>query len=179
MTVLEALPEFDQSPTVAFLHSQVLSLFTALPALLVSLVTGLGSNGVLDTVKTNCQKFLEAKLSHLFHAACALQHRSIHTNKQLDSNSSQHSDPERLFRHVRQLVQSGSLSAAYQCLTEPGLSQDDPYDHFVQIHRNNDLADLNIHNNIMQEVRETIDWEFFLLQRCVSFYFQAKEWKSF
>ena len=60
LTVLEALPEFEQSPTVAFLHSQVLSLFTALPALLVSLVTGLGPNGTLDTVKTNCQKFLEA-----------------------------------------------------------------------------------------------------------------------
>ena len=130
-----------------------------MPALLVSLVTGLGPNGVLDTVKTNCQKFLEAKWSHLFHAARALQNRSIHTNRQLDCNFSQQNDPERLFRHARQLIQSGSLSAAYQCLTEPGLSQDDPYDHFVQIHRNDDISDLNLHNNIMQEVRDSVDWK--------------------
>ena len=54
------LPEYDESPTVNFLHKRVLSFLTALPALLTSQVPGLGPNGVLDTIKTNCQQCLEA-----------------------------------------------------------------------------------------------------------------------
>ena len=72
LTILDALPEYHQSPTAAFLHRRVLSLLTALPALLVSHVPGLGSNAVLDTIKKNCQWFLEAKWSHLYYAACKL-----------------------------------------------------------------------------------------------------------
>ena len=41
-------PDYDDSPTVAFLHVRVLALLTALPALLVSHVPGLGPNGILD-----------------------------------------------------------------------------------------------------------------------------------
>ena len=45
LTLLEALPEYEQSPTALFLHKKIIALFTALPALLVSHVPALGPNG--------------------------------------------------------------------------------------------------------------------------------------
>ncbi len=125
LTVLDALPEFDQSPTAAFLHQRVILFLTALPALLASRVPGLGPNGVLDAIKKNCQNFLEAKWSLLYHSAL-----NLHARPRLPIPNEPEvplcPPDEQLFRIVHQLVQAGSLSTAYQRLTEPGLCQIDP-----------------------------------------------------
>ncbi len=76
LKLLDDLPEYDQSPTVAFLHRKVLSFLTDLPALFVSQVSRLGPNGILDTRKKNCQNFLEAKWSHLYHSAINLHDKN-------------------------------------------------------------------------------------------------------
>ena len=106
----------------------MLSLLTALPALLVSHVRGLGPNGVLDLVTTNSQKFLEGKWSHLFHVAC-----SLHERFSSPPASAPSSNEERQHRMVRQLVRGGSLSAAYQRLTQPGLYPADPRARFLEL----------------------------------------------
>ena len=163
LTLLEALPEYDESPTVNFLHTRVISFLTALPALLTSQVPGLGPNGVLDTIKTNCQQFLEAKWSHLYHTARNLHAQpstSLHPN---DSEIVQNRHDERFFRNVHQLVLGGSLSAAYQRLTEPGLCQTDPLPRFLDIHRDIDLTSLNLHLDSVQEVRDNVDWDEFFV----------------
>jgi hypothetical protein len=53
---------------------------------------------------------------------------------------------------VHQLVQGGSLSAAYQRLTQPGLCKSDPLPRFLEIHRDVDLTSLNLHMDKVQEV---------------------------
>ncbi len=114
------------------MYQLVLSFLTALPALLVFQVPALGPNGVIDTIRTNCQKFLEGKWSHLYQAAIHLQTFSSPPHC-ADAHLIQQSE-ERLFRLVHQLVPSGNISAAYQRLTQPGLFQPDPLPHFLQIH---------------------------------------------
>ena len=160
LTLLDALPAFDQSPTACFLHQKVLAFLTALPALLVSQVTALGPNGVLDTIKKNCQQFLEGKWSHLYHAACTLHARAGSHNVPAPIVLQPPSD-ERFYRNVHQLVQAGSLSAAYQRLTQPGLCPHDPLSRFLEIHRDVDLSTLNLHPDSIQEVRDNTDWEDF------------------
>ena len=134
-------------------------MLTALPALLVSHIPGLGPNSILDTIRSNCQKFLAAKWSPLFNAACSLYVQPIYSESQLRNPPPQSDNNERFYRHVQHLVQNGSLSAAYQQLTEPGLCQTDPLNHFLQIHRDTDISGLIHHSHILQEVRDTTDWD--------------------
>jgi hypothetical protein len=68
---------------------------------------------------------------------------------------------ERFFRMVHQLVQGGSLSAAYQRLAQPGLCQTDPLPRFLEIHREVYLTSLNLHMDRVQEVNDNTDWEYF------------------
>jgi hypothetical protein len=157
LTLLNALPEYDESPTVNFLHKRVISFLTALPALLVSQVPGLGPNCVLDTIKTNCQQFLEAKPSHLYHTARKLHAQPSTTIHPNDSKIVQNRNDERLFRTVHQLVLGRSLRAAYQRLTEPGLCQTDPLPRFLEIHRDIYLTSLNLHLDSVQDVRNNVD----------------------
>ena len=162
LTVLDALPDPQQSPTANFLHRRVISLLTALPALLVSHVPGLGSNAVLDTIKQNCQFFLEAKWSHLYYTACKLNARSNYADPLPPSHPPVIRSDERFFRMVHQLVKGGSLSAAYQRLTQPGLCQSDPLPRFLEIHKDVDLKSLNLHPDVVQDVRDNTNWEEFL-----------------
>ena len=68
---------------------------------------------------------------------------------------------ERFYRMVHQLVQGGSLSAAYQRLTQPGLCPTDPLPRFLEIHRDIDLTSLHLHPASVQDVRDNTDWEAF------------------
>ena len=52
---------------------------------------------------------------------------------------------ERFYRNVHLLVQAGSLSAAYQRLTQPGHCPHDPLSRFLEIHRDVDLSTCNLH----------------------------------
>ena len=127
----------------------------------MSQVPGLGPNGILDTIKTNCQQFLEAKWSHLYHLAAHL-----HAPRPLAAHPG-HSDPlpiqsdERIFRMAHQLIQGGSLSAAYQRLTQPGLCPTDPLPRFLEIHKDVDITSLNLHLDGVQDVRDNTDWDDF------------------
>ena len=130
-----------------------------MPALLTSQVPRLVPNGVLDTIKTNCQQFLEAKWSHhLYHTARKLYAQPSTTIHPNNSEIVQNRNDERLFHTVHQLVLGGSLSAAYQRLTEPGLCQTDPLPRFLEIHRDIDLTSLNLHLDSVQDIRDNVDW---------------------
>ena len=119
---------------------------------------GLGPNVILDTIKSNCRFFLEGKWSHLYHTACILKH-----SPSLPAGTPSAPPPspldERQIRLVWQLVQSGSLSAAYQRLTEPGLFRGDPLSRFLEIHPHTDLSALNLHPDIVQAVLTDTDWD--------------------
>jgi hypothetical protein len=95
---------------------------------------------------------------------------TIHPN---DSEIVQNRNDERLFCTVHQLVLGGSLTAAYQRLTEPGLCQTDPLPRFLEIHRDIDLTSLNLHLNSVQEVRDNLEWNNFCSWQCISTYSKA------
>ena len=108
LTLLDNLPDPAGSPTADFVYQRVLSFLTALPALLVSQVPAIGPNGVIDTIRTNCQKFLEGKWSHLYQAAIHLQ--ALSSPPRSDDAPITPPSDERLFRMVHQLVQSGNIT---------------------------------------------------------------------
>jgi hypothetical protein len=159
-----ALPEYDQSPTAFFLHKKIIALFTALPALRVSHVPALGPNGVLDTIKQKCQHFLEGKWSHLCHTARTLHVRACSPAPFTEAVPivPQIPSDESFYRVVLQLVQGGSLSVAYQRLTQPGLYSNEPLSRFLEIHRVADFSTLNLHLDSVQDVRDNTDWDVFL-----------------
>ncbi len=101
------------------------------------------------------------ELSKLFGGEIVSYHSALnrHTRPRLPIPNEPEIPPcqpdELLFLITHQLVQAGSLSAAYQRLTEPDLCQIDPLPCFLEIPRDIDLSDLNLHPNSVQAICDT------------------------
>ena len=146
---MDGLPENAQSSTAAFFAYQSGAFFAYSSSISVG-VSCSRSGPNLDTVTTNSQKFLQGKWSRLSHVACTLQGRSPPGGvPSPSSNEERQHHPM-----VRQLVRSGSPSAAYQRLTQLGLYPADPRPRFLEIHRDDNLTSMHLHPDIAECARQ-------------------------